>query len=439
MLTDGKPTITRIVAWLAHEGINKNRLAFVRDDLAQACAKIGEPDFLPMDFNHSAITGFGWDQKAIGVWYRAEMAQDPEANDAWGILATGMMWSWLNPEIADRLLAEQSRNGRMDFSMACICGTVTPKSDADGPFEEAGNTVFFTLSALDVPPADPNATGKGVEGSTDPNLEADLRKELKGGSVTPPSELARAASAAPSTPPAPAAPSAPNGGKMDELLAQLKTLTEQATKLADANLKQSLLEVLETKISEVSSKIEAKTARETEVEAQLAAKTAEVETLKAELLTVQSTVAELEKKPSADEVDAKLAEANVAKDAAVTQLEQANAEIERLAAELATAKASLGEFQAAEAQKEVESKLASRIAELPEAYRTAFEARSEDEQTKAKARWSEMSDEQWTAFKADIGMIPMAKSYLARSLDEGRLPTSAPAKHNAKSRLSQYK
>jgi len=316
-----------------------------------------------------------------------------------------------------------------------------------------------------VPPADVHATGMGVEGATDPGVEDRLRQELKGAEAPAPDALPAAPSApqpdslaalelaadgsgpapvpAGQTPNGASAPPASNGGMMEELLAQLKALSEKASEIADANLKESLTAALDAKVTELLAKIEekaqAKTAREAELEAQVADLAAQVEAAKvAAAATKDEAVAAVEAKLA--EAEAKLTEMSVAKDALAATVEQANAEVERLNGELTAAAEALAGYRAAEAKQAQDEKLASRIAELPEAYRAAFGARSAEEQDKARARWSEMTDEQWEAFKADIGFMPTARSYFARSQDEGRLPTGGGSNTGtARERLAQFR
>lgn len=168
MMTDGRPTIMKVVAWMCHEGVNRNRDAFVAEELkALQPALFKAPNFGVMDWNHSAVMPWSDEPKSIGVWYRSEYAFDEDANEgkgAWGILATGMMFAWLYPEHATKMLGEQARDGHVNFSMACIPGGVEFKEDEQGMYALLHNPVFFTVSALDVPPADPDAVGNVEEG-----------------------------------------------------------------------------------------------------------------------------------------------------------------------------------------------------------------------------------------------------------------------------------
>jgi hypothetical protein len=162
MVTDGEPTKLMVTAWLAHEGRNNNGQSFRAEDLAAAAAKIASPNLLPMDWNHGAVLPWSEDPKAIGVWYSAEAKQDPDAKNgegALGIEAKGIVWAWAFQEQAQEMLAMQAARGYCEFSMACIPKSVELHIDDSGYNEVMIEPVFFTLSALNVPPADPDAKG----------------------------------------------------------------------------------------------------------------------------------------------------------------------------------------------------------------------------------------------------------------------------------------
>lgn len=185
---------------------------------------------------------------------------------------------------------------------------------------------------------------------------------------------------------------------MDELLAQLKDLSANAAKIADGNLKEALEKSLESHLAAITAKIDTEA------------------TLRAQL-----------------------ADAQTALDVAKGEIEKANTEAARLAAELEAANAELVKFREADAKKAEEKKLEARITSLPTAYREAFEKRPEDEQLASKARWSKMSDEEWTAFTRDLGVMPVARTYLARSDAEGLIPVAQSGEGSVRKRLSQYK
>jgi hypothetical protein len=121
----------------------------------------------------------------IGVWTKLDYAFDQKAVDgqgAWGILAEGVMFAWAYPEIADQMLAEQGRNETVDFSMACIPSSVE-FGEIDGKRAAIlHNPIFFTLSALDVPPGDKDAVGVVKEGDDSENVEQNLKQQLTGAS-----------------------------------------------------------------------------------------------------------------------------------------------------------------------------------------------------------------------------------------------------------------
>lgn len=162
-VTNGEPTKLKVSTWMAHAGRNNNGLVFREEDLATAAAKIAAPNLLPMDWNHSAVVESWGEPKAIGVWYAAEAKWNPDAKNgagAMGIWAEGVVWAWAFPEKAAQMIAMQEQKGYVEFSMACIPTQTVVGKDADGPYEIAIEPVFFTHSALDMPPADPDAKGQ---------------------------------------------------------------------------------------------------------------------------------------------------------------------------------------------------------------------------------------------------------------------------------------
>lgn len=163
MVTDGEPTKLLVTAWMVHEGKNNNNLVFRAEDLEAAAAKLTSPNLLPMDWNHSGVIPREGVPKAIGVWYAAEAKSDEgayEGRGAFGIEAKGVVWAWAFPEYATEMLAMQRERGFIEFSMACIPTDVERGRDQNGPYEIAIEPVFFTLSALNVPPGDPDAKGQ---------------------------------------------------------------------------------------------------------------------------------------------------------------------------------------------------------------------------------------------------------------------------------------
>lgn len=161
-VTNGEPTKLKVSTWMCHAGRNNNGLVFREQDLPASAAKIGAPNLLPMDWNHSAVVESWGEPKAIGAWYSAEVKWNPDAKKgegAMGIWAEGIVWAWAFPEKAAQMIAMQEQKGYVEFSMACIPSQTLVGADNDGPYEVAIEPVFFTHSALDMPPADPDAKG----------------------------------------------------------------------------------------------------------------------------------------------------------------------------------------------------------------------------------------------------------------------------------------
>jgi len=162
MVTEGEPTKLLVTAWMVHEGKNNNNLVFRPEDLASAAEKMTAPNLLPMDWNHSAVISQEGVPKAIGVWYAAEAKRDDaayEGRGALGIEAKGIVWAWAFPEYAAEMLTMQRERGYIEFSMACLPTQIERGRDQNGAYEIAIDPVFFTLSALNVPPGDPDAKG----------------------------------------------------------------------------------------------------------------------------------------------------------------------------------------------------------------------------------------------------------------------------------------
>lgn len=398
LLTDGKPTVMRTVAWLAHASadsakpyINENRLAFVQAEFSEAAGKISATSPLVMDWNHSATRGFmSDDPKVIGVWTRAEVAFD-QAAGSWGILASGVVFSWLFPDIADAMLAEQSRLGHVRFSMACLSRSIEIAKDDNGPFEIAHNPTFFTLSALDVPPADPNCIGLGEEGSSDPNLENKLRDELKAADIEATKSVR---------------------DRLMDLLAASAT-----PQVSDSPQERTMDKELET------------------LTASLATATETVSTLTARVAELEAAAVEAEETHSM-----RVAELEAARDGAMAELANANTEIERVAGELQTASTRIAEIEAAEAENAKKALVEVRMASLPEAFVTALEAKDETVREKIVGRIAAMTDEDFEFYKnEELGVAGMKVSYVDRSNAEGQLPNGSTVGTTISDRIARHK
>lgn len=394
LLTNGKPTIMRIVAWMTHEGINLNRQSFLADDFGAAADAIRIPNILPMDWNHSAFRSMSMDDKAIGVWYAAEKRWDPEAKDgkgAYGIMASGVVWSWLFPKYANEMMAEMQRSGNIEFSMACLPTSVETLRDAEGrEYEILHKPVFLTNSALDVPPADPDAVGIGVEGSDDPALESRLKAKL----TTSETVL-------------PAAASLNTNAKDQE--EGMEELMKQANELKLA------LEAAKAQLTSLTLAQE----QLTKVQAELETANAEIEKLKAEMTEVASS-----------------------RDALKEEAKAAVTEVEKVKAELETVNARLAEITAVEEAEKAAARYTERLAKLPQSYREALEKRPEEERKRFEKKWTAASDEDWTEFAGEIAFAfkDVRISYLERSQKEGgQLPTAGDESDDMKASLASIK
>lgn len=423
MVTNGKPTIMRVVAWMAHEGINRNRLKFIAADLEQAAAKIKAPDLLPMDFNHSAVDAWSWEEKVIGAWYEAEYALDPATN-TFGILAKGMMWSWMFPRYADRLLAEQARHGKIDFSMACIASKYEEGRDADGAYEVAHEPTFFTLSALDVRPGDGAANGTGVEGSEDPQLEDKLADDLKNPATRPPvHDYSKAALLALAT------LRALGSGAADESITGSSTHTRALTESVRAAQQQGA-ESPEDGMDELLAFLKENAAKMAD-QATLVELTAKVEAVASAVKSSTEVAAELV--VAKTELEAK----TVALEGANASLTEANTTIAELNAALETATKSLATYTAKEADDAAAARLTKRLAELPEHVLKAHTALPDEQRKGREDGYTKKSDEEWAEVVAIATLVPkIEKSFLDRSRDEGGV---LPTKTDKQGRLSAFR
>lgn len=370
MVSKGEPTKLKVKAWMCHEGRNNNGLVFLAEDLPAAAAKIASPNLLPMDWNHSAVRpswDYDTDPKAIGVWYKAECKTNPKAKGgqgAVGIEVEGVVWAWAFQEQATEMLAMQQQNGYVEFSMACIPSASQLGADENGPYEIAIEPVFFTLSALNMPPADPDARGMIERDVDDDEIDVDDCQ-------------AKAAS-----------------------LAGSRDSTEDGM---DENMKVALEAALEAN-AVLKAELEATQGAVTELQARVTAQASEVEAVKA----------------TAEEMA-------IAKDALAQELANATATLQATLGELDTAKAELAAIEAERATVVRAARWETRFAELPESYRAAFAKRTEEEQARFVARWAEATDAEWEEFKSDllVGFGDVKLSYLMLSRHEGPLPTSS--------------
>ncbi len=437
-VTDGVPTILRATAWLAHEGENRNELVFVKEELPRAAEKIREPNFLIMDFNHSSMRA-SEHPPAIGLWYRAAFAFDPHARGltgdqpgAWGILLQGISWAWAFPTYAAELIAEQERHGAVRFSMGCLPTVSEFVTGADGRRKEiAHDPVFFALSALNVPHADPDAWGFMTDND---NATQDLATETllvnnaaSTAAAIPTTNTLTAGSTpithyvyVPNTTDLPV-----NGiGPITWVTIPSTTVTTDASPRLPTP-KEPLLMADNTPVDA--------TALTTKV-AELAAAN---ETLKADLAKALETATAAG--ADVETLTTKLAELETARDGLKSELAASITLVEQYKSEVAAFMAERQEREKAQFEAAKKTKLAERVEALPDAFKAAHVKRDEAARTRVEAKWAEMTDEQWETYKTDellVGFAVASEStagmFLRKSREEGQLPLGAGGEQNSR-------
>jgi hypothetical protein len=426
MVTDGEPTKLYVTAWMCHEGKNDNGLVFRAEDFPAAAARIGGKNLLPMDWNHSAVLPdwMNWDcdPKAIGVWYAAEAKLDPAAKNgagAQGIELQGIVWAWAFADKANDMLAMQQARGYVEFSMACIPTTSVFGSDADGPYEVAVQPVFFTLSALDVPPADKD--GKGIvefsgKPQEDPQgTDGDDSYELEPFEV-PLEEV-------------------PGLG---QAIAAAKEMTADNPSVTVSIAVRKATHRRASRPVKTEKTMPNKTNEELQTAA-LEALTEAHEALKAEMLSAQekltaATTAAAEKDAVIATLTARAEQAELERDALKSELQAAAEKMAQASVELEAKTAELTAIAQAKAEEERAARWATRFEALPQAFRDAFAKRSEEEQARFIAKWAMVSDDEYKEYLGDlyVGSEGVRLSYQQLSDRLGPLPTGGAADMSSK-------
>lgn len=419
---DGRPTILRVVAWMCHGDVtNRNGDRFVKEELQALAPRLfREPNFGVMDWNHAAVYGFNDDPKIIGVWYGVEYAFDTAAG-AWGLLAKGMAFAWLFPEQTDAMVAEQLRSGTAKFSMACIPSSVEFLEGA----AVLHNPVFFTVSALDKPPADPDAQGTVSEDPTKDHEK--LSQELLAlPAIASMVEIHTASGT---------------------LVLRNVPMTMTSTKttvgdspagaLEDLHMEEIIVQLKAEKLT-AEAKVTELAAEKSVVEQKLAATEKLVQASADETTALAAEVAAL--KTRLAELETSMTEANTAREGLATELAAAQEQIKALETEKAGLIEKLAAFEAKEAAVASQARLAARKAELPEAYAKAHAARKEEDRVKVEARWAAMSDEQWAEHRDEllVGFGTPKPGYVARSAAEGQLPSGTSGEDSPMARVARH-
>lgn len=390
---DNLPARLEVEAWVVHAGKpNRNRFALLSEDLERLAPTVASaPNLLPMDWNHGALIP-GRGPEAIGAWYGAEFAMDPEADNGRGLMGLrfrGVVWAWLFPEEARQMLALQDRLGAALFSVGALASSELEVRDPRyGSYKVLINPSILTVSALSVTPADEDALG-AVRASFGP-AAADNLIQL--------ADACERVFIAAGTDPA----------KENSMTA------EELTMLTNAREAQGRLEA---RLQELEGQAEqARAAHATalaEQEAKLAAQAAEHE--------------------------AKLAELASARDGLAAQKTQAETALAELQVELERLRGIEAEVAAVKAAAEQAALVASRRSELPEEFLVAHDARDEGVRTRVEARWASLDEEAWTQYRDEellVGFTAASgrQGYVARSAGAGRLPGTGTVGDNVQSR-----
>lgn len=386
-ITDtGLPRMLKITAWIAHSGpANRNGDAFLGEDLQEVVGNdLFAPPYLGMvDFNH--------DFNPYGAWYSARYEYDPKAGE-FGIVAEGTIFAWRFTEMADKVLAEQSRNGSVAVSMACIPQGLEYRQGDDGRDETVlRKPVFLATSILDVLPADPH--GRGVGSEREDSTQEDRYRDLNMALLT------------------------------TDQITFVKWDTSQAF-TASGNSQENTMDT--DKIIEQVTEAMGEKAGEFVAELKEAVADA------ARVPALEATIADLTAQLEAVSTKVADAEANVeAKDA---ELEAANTALEAKLQELSEVTEMLETFEALEEARE-EAEEATRVAELKterldalgNTYITILDTKSEEIKEKVIAHIVEMSEEEFEAHKSLYGASSNDSnaSYGDRSRAEGTLVTPA--------------
>jgi len=347
----GKPRMLHIAAMIVHEGTNRNGDKFLAEELSTAV----NSSTLFAD-GYAGIIDIEHDFTPVGYWYKSEYTTDPKTGTR-GILAHGAVWAYLFPEVTDKILAQQQREGFVRVSMACI----SKKEDVAFEVDETGrliktmhNPVFLGATILlDASAGDLNAIGVVDEDPVKTNESTRKGTVLKAASL-----------------------GNNNNNNLEEkamideirpLLAEL--LGDQSGKFTD-----SISELIGTKIDGFKNLLDEKDVLITEANSK-------VDNLTSQLDDLNTTLAE--------------------KDLTLSGLKEEKVTLE---AELETTKAALEVFESEKAAAAVEASKAARLNDLGDGVRVRLMAKPEEIREKLLIRWANLSDEEWETVKAELSL-----------------------------------
>ena len=384
---DGKPRMLFLNAWMVHEGRNENGDAFVKEELER---KVSEGLFSPP---YAGMIDDDHDFMARGFWYKTTFAFDKKAN-TWGIFAQGAIWAWRHPELADRLLAEMHRDGKVMVSMSAISESQELTQTYPG-FEGKytvvhHNPVFFTTSTLSVPPGDLEARGNATENPTE--------------GIIDPSE----------THPEQTVSSEVNMDKEKDTTTQTDTAAEEDNQTASTEEETAEKESESSEETATTSEAESS---ETESEGSDSEDTSAESTSDDTVVSLPDDIVALK---------AALEEAKVTIKALLSAKESLEAQVKELSDRLAA-------FEKADEDKKAEEKFEARMNELPEVVRTSLEEHPERETV--LARWRTLPDQEWELVSASLKAVDTGVSFTRRSETSGTLPVGGGSTTDVTERL----
>jgi hypothetical protein len=339
------------------------------------------------------------------------------------------VFAWLFPEQADSMIAEQVRSGTAKFSMACIPASVEFRQVDGRNAAVLHNPVFFTVSALDKPPADPSAVGKITE---DPTVKMqELLTQLTQTAARLDTLMATAAQAGTRTTTTGSTAGAATTATV--WVDPSRTTITWPTQQEAMRMNEELIAKLQADKAAAEAKVAELLTSQTALEEKLQAAGGDVAELAGEINDLKAKVSELE---------TTLTEAQSAREALAAELTAAQATIAALEADKTALAEKLAAFEAKEVEAAKVSRLATRKAELPAAYLKAHNARKDEDRTKVEERWAGMSDEQWAEHRDElvVGFATAGQKvdYVSRSIAEGTLPAGTSGEESPVARAVRH-
>lgn len=370
LVVDGKPRMLHLSAFIAHEGFNNNNDGFIADELK---AIVNEGNLF--QGSYAGIIDHHHDLDPIGYWYDAEYAFDPLAQK-YGILAHGAIWAWRFQEIADKLLAEQVREGTVAVSMACLSKDVEHVDDGGKGKDIIHNPTFIAASVLtDFPPAD-FYSRTIIEDEGSKTSKEDRAILIRRTATLDPDET--------------------------EDLMEIKevvTALLEALGERDSDITATVTQIVDDKFSEIKSSLSAS------ADALVAAEE--------QITDLEANVVELGETAE---------EKNLAFEALREDKEGLDTKVEGLEEELRV-------YHEAEEGRALEEVKATRLNQLNATTRAKLDKLSDEKQESIMARWASLTDEEWESRMEELNLGGSEKK--EGDLPEGVLPNTPASKEGS--------